>query len=59
MTEPLLSLPDFIRYRCKSNKSKCARVLGVSRMTLDRWLKGEVEPSPLARMNAKVKGCKL
>lgn len=59
MTEPLLPLEDFIRYRCKSNKSKAARVLGVSRMTLDRWLKRESTPSPMARMNAKTKGCLL
>lgn len=59
MTEPLVDLEAFIKFRCKSNKSKAAKVLGVSRMTLDRWLKRESTPSQLARVNAKTKGCLL
>jgi hypothetical protein len=59
MTAPILPLPEFLRVRCKSNKSECARRLEVSRTTLDGWLSKTVEPSRQAKTAARTKGVDL
>ncbi len=59
MTNPLLSLTDFLALRCKHNKSECARRLEVSRTTLDGWLDGTVKPSRMAVKMARPKGVDL